>query len=91
MTALLMEAIRTSETSIYSNENTRRYIPEGSNLHTRRRENLKSHTKCTVNCKVLGLCMLKENVFCGKMIKVWRTAFECYLIKFVYYSKYIFH
>jgi hypothetical protein len=26
------------------NATTRRYIPEGSNLHTRRRENLKSHT-----------------------------------------------
>jgi hypothetical protein len=28
---------------IYS-ETTRRYIPEGSTLHTHRRENLKSHT-----------------------------------------------
>jgi hypothetical protein len=27
----------------YSNETTRRYIPEGSYLHTMRRENLKSH------------------------------------------------
>jgi hypothetical protein len=31
--------------SVYSNETTRRYIPEGCHLHTRRRENLKSHTK----------------------------------------------
>jgi hypothetical protein len=30
--ALMMEAVRTSETSVYSNETTRRYIPEGSNL-----------------------------------------------------------
>jgi hypothetical protein len=29
----MMEAVRTSETSVYSNETTRRYIPEGSNLH----------------------------------------------------------
>jgi hypothetical protein len=28
---------------VYSNETTRRYIPEGSNLHSRRRENLISH------------------------------------------------
>jgi hypothetical protein len=28
-----MEAVRTSETSVYSNETTRRYMPEGSNLH----------------------------------------------------------
>jgi hypothetical protein len=39
-----MEAVHISETSVYSNETTRRYIPEGANLHTRRRENLKSHT-----------------------------------------------
>jgi hypothetical protein len=38
-----MEAVRTSETSVHSNETTRRYIPEDSILHTRRRENLKSH------------------------------------------------
>jgi hypothetical protein len=38
-----MEAVRTSETSVNLNVNTRRYIPEDSKLHTRRRENLKSH------------------------------------------------
>jgi hypothetical protein len=38
-----MEAIRTSETSVYSNETTLRYIPEDSKLHTSRRENLKPH------------------------------------------------
>jgi acyl-CoA hydrolase len=32
ITALMMEAVRTSETSVYSKENTRRYIPEGSYL-----------------------------------------------------------
>jgi hypothetical protein len=31
--ALMMEAVRTSETPVYS-ETTRRYIPEGSNLHS---------------------------------------------------------
>jgi hypothetical protein len=39
-----MEAARTSETSV-DNYFTRQYIPEDkSELHTRRRENLKSHT-----------------------------------------------
>jgi hypothetical protein len=28
---LMMEAVRTYETSVYSKETTRRYIPEGSN------------------------------------------------------------
>jgi hypothetical protein len=41
--ALMVEAVRTSETSA-DNYFTRQYIPEdNSELHTRRRENLKSH------------------------------------------------
>jgi hypothetical protein len=40
--ALKMEAARTSETSVVI-QLTRQYIPEDSELHTRRRENLKSH------------------------------------------------
>jgi len=38
------KAVRTFETLVYFNETTLRYITEGSNLHTRNRENLKSHT-----------------------------------------------
>jgi hypothetical protein len=41
--ALMMEAVRTSETSINICLTTRLYIPEDSKLHTRSRENLKSH------------------------------------------------
>jgi hypothetical protein len=41
--ALKMEAVRTSETLVYSNETARCYIPEDSKLHNRSRENLKSH------------------------------------------------
>jgi hypothetical protein len=32
--AWMMEAVRTSETSVYSNETTRRYIPEDSIFKT---------------------------------------------------------
>jgi hypothetical protein len=39
----MMEAARTSETSVDVQLRTRQYIPEDSELHTRRRENLKSH------------------------------------------------
>jgi hypothetical protein len=42
--ALMMEAERTSETSVDIDLTTRQYIPEYSALHTRRRENLKSDT-----------------------------------------------
>jgi energy-coupling factor transporter transmembrane protein EcfT len=40
--ALMMQAVRTSETSVYYNATTRCYNPEDSKLHTRHRENMKS-------------------------------------------------
>jgi hypothetical protein len=46
--ALMMEAARTSETSVNFYQTTRRYNPEDSHLHTNRRENLKSY-KVTAN------------------------------------------
>jgi hypothetical protein len=39
----MMEAARTSETLVDIQPTTRQYIPEDSELHTRRRENMKSH------------------------------------------------
>jgi hypothetical protein len=39
----MMEATSTSETSVNFYQTIRRNIPEDSHLHTRRRENLKSH------------------------------------------------
>jgi hypothetical protein len=39
----MMEAARTSETSVDIEFRTSQYIAEDSDLHTRRRENLKSH------------------------------------------------
>jgi hypothetical protein len=41
--AVMMEVVRTSETSVYFNETAWCNIPEGHHLHTRCRENLKSH------------------------------------------------
>jgi hypothetical protein len=43
ISAMMMEAERTSETSIDIQLRTRQYIPEDCELHTRRFENLKSH------------------------------------------------
>jgi hypothetical protein len=40
--ALMMEAARTSETSVNFYQTSRRYNPEDSHLRTHRRENLKS-------------------------------------------------
>jgi hypothetical protein len=41
--ALMMEAASTSETSVKFYQTARCNIPKDSHLHTRRRENLKSH------------------------------------------------
>jgi hypothetical protein len=40
----LIEVVSSFGTSVYFNEITRRYIPEGYHLHTRHRKNLKSHS-----------------------------------------------
>jgi hypothetical protein len=42
LNTLMMEGVRISETSVIFNVTTRRYIPEDSKLHTRRRKNVKS-------------------------------------------------
>jgi len=57
--ALMMEAARTSETSVDIQLRTRQYIPEDSELHTRRRENLKSHVSL-----VLKLLIATPDVKC---------------------------
>jgi hypothetical protein len=44
MSTNVSEAALTSETSVNIQLRTRQYIPEDSELHTRHRENLKSHT-----------------------------------------------
>jgi hypothetical protein len=46
--ALMMEAVSLSETSLNFYRAARRNIPEDSNLHIRRRENLKS--RHVLNC-----------------------------------------
>jgi hypothetical protein len=45
---MMLEAALTSETSVDIRLRTRQYISEDSELHTCRRENLKSHTPVTI-------------------------------------------
>jgi hypothetical protein len=52
-----MEVVCTSETSVYFKETKQLYIPEGYHLHTRRRDNMKSHVlgrKYTINSPFMG-------------------------------------
>jgi hypothetical protein len=78
--ALMMEAVRTSETSVSIYLTTRQYIPEDSKLHTRHREILKSHTITKsldqlvkvatgmsfspVHCTVCHVCGRKKTINC---------------------------
>jgi hypothetical protein len=70
----MKEAVLTSETSVNINLTKRCYIPEDSKLHTRRRENLKSHIEVfcfllVMNYKFLIVseaevnCLLKVALF----------------------------
>jgi hypothetical protein len=75
-----MEAIRTSETSVHSNDTTRRYIPQYFKLHTCRRENLKSHKTLHIVAKLdkinlleLGRNLGRSNIigYVNAEIKLW--------------------
>jgi hypothetical protein len=48
---LMMEAIGISEMSVHFNVTTQRYIPEGSKLHARCCENMKSQTQDVIVLK----------------------------------------
>jgi hypothetical protein len=56
ITALMMEAVRISETSVNIYLTTRQYIPEDSKLHTRLRENLKSEMSVS-----MFICYFSDN------------------------------
>jgi hypothetical protein len=57
----MMEAVRTSETSV-DNHFTQQYNPEdNSEHHTRRRENLKSHTASIFNLVEMVHVKLKRH------------------------------
>jgi hypothetical protein len=53
MIALMMEAAQTYETSVDIQLRTWQYIPEDSELHTRCRENLKSHHHFITPCRTV--------------------------------------
>jgi hypothetical protein len=71
-----MMAVRTSETSVYSNETTRRYIPEGSKLHTRYRENLKYHiVHLRLELPLKHSVSLKSGAFANPNLKIKTTEY----------------
>jgi hypothetical protein len=73
----MTEVVRTSETSVNFNVTTRRYVPEDSKLHTRRRENMKCH-KAFVTLKFCrygdaGKCQLHpaSTSYCNRSVRTY--------------------
>jgi hypothetical protein len=66
----MMDAVRTSETSV-DNHFTQQYIPEdNSEHHTRRRENLKSHMYTACMGKALRDSQLEDQESDGRILKL---------------------
>jgi hypothetical protein len=80
---LMMEAARTSETSVDIELRTRQCIPEDSELHTRRHENLKSHKMTSVcSCSQVHLFIITVRyAFC---IRLYFLSFLFFLSLFLY-------
>jgi hypothetical protein len=70
LTALMMEAVQTSETSVNSHHIARRYNPEDGHLHIHRRENLKSYLifLFEFSFRIATIIVLSNNHFCEKII-----------------------
>jgi hypothetical protein len=79
----MMEAARISETSVDIQLKTRQYIPEDSKLHTRRRENLKTHN--AEHLSFLAYFSLCLYLFCEwvdiNRIRPWATCTSIFLEK----------
>jgi hypothetical protein len=56
----MMEAARTSETSVDFQLRTWQYIPEDFELHTRRREISQNKKAPFFSCVILVLCIFKD-------------------------------
>jgi hypothetical protein len=67
-----------SETSVHFNVTTRHYIPGDSKLHTRRRENLKSHLHfllCSLRTtlRIQAYLYLQKTISRKKIERLWRN------------------
>jgi hypothetical protein len=62
---LKMEAICSSETSVATQQTTRRHIPEDDTLHNHRRENLKSYISVLCYGRIFYIMMHTEAAAAG--------------------------
>jgi hypothetical protein len=73
--------VRTSETSVYSNETTRRCISEGSHLHFRSSENQKSHI---LTLSLSGINSVFFAVTVSVIVHVWHISYRTHMRSCVY-------
>jgi hypothetical protein len=83
---LMMEAVRTSETSVYSSNTTRHYIPESYHLSNRRYENLNSHF---VHITHNTICSIKLKDFCNHTKQMAILSFYVLETCLQYFVKYL--
>jgi hypothetical protein len=76
--ALMMEPASTSETSVNFHQTTRLNNPEEIHLHTRRRENLKSHTATIALKKVYWKEILHNKIIEYNTVNTERTPYSLY-------------
>jgi hypothetical protein len=67
----VLEAARTSETSVDIQLRARQYIPEDSELHIHRRKNLKSHKKMMLPSTSVPTCQMTF------LLPLWYLWFIC--------------
>jgi hypothetical protein len=77
--ALMMEAVRTSETSVNFNVTAWRYILEDSKLHTRCRENPKSHVCIYVRQFVINIMFTTQVNLVLNQLKLCKQIKRLYI------------
>jgi hypothetical protein len=88
--ALMMKEVRTSETSVYFNETTQRYILEDFHLQASRRENLKSHSD-TVWSSGGSAEGDSRKICCSNLTEAPGSSTKCLVILFRRYGKFLIY
>jgi len=70
----IMEAVCTSETSVYFNETTCPCIPQGCHLHARRSKNLKYHVLCKDTASINCITVQHKKSKCRQLRRVIRQV-----------------
>jgi hypothetical protein len=82
----MIQAERTTETSVYLNKYARCFIPDGCHIRTRRRENLKSHRLLYIRMLRYPTAQVTESEKNKCVFTVWKIV--TYELRHVYKREY---